>query len=55
MFGDEPQTLPLARREPFNRVWIVALPHDRGGKSAFGVSSIGDRMLTHIDAQLPVG
>jgi hypothetical protein len=55
MIGHEAQTLPLPRREPFNRVWIVALPHKRRGKSAFGVSSIEYRYATHFDARGAVG
>lgn len=55
MLGDEAKTIALPRREPFNRVRIVVLPHDRGGKSAFAVSSIGDRNPVRFAALAAVG
>ncbi len=40
VIGDQTQTLALARRQPIYRLWIVSVPHKRGGKCPARVSSI---------------
>lgn len=40
MVGDQPEAFPLARGQPADRQWILYVPHNWGGKSQLGVSSI---------------